>query len=89
MSAKRITMRKIRDSLRLQFAAGLSIRQIRVSTKVSVGAIQNLLAKTEGLACPCRRNSMTQSPDRMRSIRDATSPTHTNLILRGPRIIVF
>ena len=41
MSAKRITMRKIRDVLRLRFAAGLSIRQIKASTKVSVGTIQS------------------------------------------------
>ena len=54
MSAKRITMRKIRDVLRLRFAAGLSIRQIKASTKVSVGAIQKLLAKAEeeGLSWP-------------------------------------
>jgi hypothetical protein len=54
MSAKRITMRKIRDVLRLRFAAGLSIRQIKASTKVSVGAIQKLLARAEeeGLAWP-------------------------------------
>ena len=54
MSAKRITMRKIRDVLRLRFAAGLSIRQIRASTKVSLGAIQKLLARAEeeGLAWP-------------------------------------
>ena len=54
MSAKRITMRKIRDILRLRHAAGLSIRQIRASTKVSLGAIQKLLAKAEeeGLAWP-------------------------------------
>ena len=39
MSAKRITMRKIRDILRLRHVAGLSIRQIRANTKISVGAI--------------------------------------------------
>lgn len=49
MAAKRITMRKIRDILRLRFTAGLSIRQIRSSTKVSVGAIQKLLARAEAL----------------------------------------
>jgi len=38
-------MRKIREILRLRYAAGLSIRQIKTSTKVSVGAIQKLLAK--------------------------------------------
>jgi hypothetical protein len=31
-------MRKIRDILRLRLAAGLSIRQIKDSTKVSIGA---------------------------------------------------
>ena len=47
-------MRKIRDILRLRLASGLSIRQIRASTKVSVGAIQKLLAKAEekGLTWP-------------------------------------
>ena len=49
MSGKRITMRKIRDILRLRHEGGLSIRQIKVSTKVSVGAIQKLLAKAETL----------------------------------------
>ena len=44
MPAKRITVRKIRDVLRLRLAAGLSIRQIKASTKLSVGAIQKLLA---------------------------------------------
>ena len=43
MSAKRIAMRKIRDVLRLRLQAGLSFRQISLSTKVSVGAIQKLL----------------------------------------------
>jgi transposase len=47
-------MRKIRDVLRLRFAGGLSIRQIKASTKVSVGAIQKLLTKAEeeGLSWP-------------------------------------
>lgn len=49
MPAKRIAMRKIRDILRLRRAAGLSIRQISVSTKISVGAIQKLLVKADGL----------------------------------------
>jgi len=54
MSTKRTTMRKIRDILRLRLAAGLSIRQIKASTKVSIGAIQKLLAKAEkeGLTWP-------------------------------------
>lgn len=47
-------MRKIRDVLRLRLAAGLSIRQIKDSTKISVGAIQKLLNKAEelGLSWP-------------------------------------
>jgi transposase len=47
-------MRKIRDILRLRLAGGLSIRQIKASTKVSIGAIQKLLAKAEeeGLSWP-------------------------------------
>lgn len=47
-------MRKIRDILRLRLAAGLSIRQIKNSTKASVGAIQKLLAKANelGLSWP-------------------------------------
>lgn len=44
MAAQRITMRKIREILRLRLAAGLSIRQISQSTKARVGAIQKLLA---------------------------------------------
>lgn len=50
MAAKRITMRKIRDILRLRFGAGLTIRQIKDSTKASIGAIQKLLAKADALA---------------------------------------
>ncbi|MDH3376893.1 MAG: IS21 family transposase [Gammaproteobacteria bacterium] len=49
MSTKRITMRKIRDVLRLRHSAGLSIRQIRASTKLSVGAIQKLRARADAL----------------------------------------
>lgn len=47
-------MRKIRDILRLRLAAGLSIRQIKDSTKASVGAIQKLLVKADelGLSWP-------------------------------------
>ena len=50
MSGKRITMRKIRDILRLRHEGGLSIRQIKASTKVSVGGIQQLLAKADVLS---------------------------------------
>ena len=42
-------MRKLRDVLRLRHAAGLSIRDISRSTKLSVGGIQKLLSRAEGL----------------------------------------
>ena len=47
-------MRKIKDVLRLRLSGGLSIRQIRASTKISVGAIQKLLARADepGLTWP-------------------------------------
>ena len=49
MPAPRITMRKIRDVLRLRLSVGLSIREIKASTKLSVGGIQKLLAKAKAL----------------------------------------
>ena len=36
-------MRKLREVLRLSYSAGLSIRQISASTKISVGSIQHIL----------------------------------------------
>ncbi|WP_354624580.1 IS21 family transposase [Psychromonas sp. MME2] len=49
MAANRLTMRKIREVLRLRFEANLSVRQINASTKISVGAIQKLLTKANEL----------------------------------------
>jgi hypothetical protein len=49
MPGKRTTMRKIRDVLRLRLSAGLSIRAISRSTKISVGGIQKLLTKASAL----------------------------------------
>ncbi|NCO19050.1 MAG: IS21 family transposase [Gammaproteobacteria bacterium] len=49
MAARRNTMRKIKDVLRLRLSGGLSIRQIRASTKISVGAIQKLLVRANEL----------------------------------------
>jgi hypothetical protein len=49
MARQRVTMRKIRDILRLRLAGGLSIRQINASTKVSLGSIQKLLSKAAEL----------------------------------------
>ena len=49
MPGKRTTMRKLRDVLRLRHAAGLSIRDISRSTKLSVGGIQKLLSRAQAL----------------------------------------
>lgn len=49
MPAQRITMRKIRDVLRLSLSSGLSIREISGSTKLSVGGIQKLLVRAAAL----------------------------------------
>jgi len=49
MSAKRTAMRKLREVLRLSYSAGLSIRKISASTKISVGSIQNILKRAEQL----------------------------------------
>jgi transposase len=45
MPAKRVTMRKIREILRLSFVGGLSLRKIHASTKVSIGGVQKMLTK--------------------------------------------
>lgn len=45
MSKVRISMRHIREILRLSFCAGLSICQINRSTKTSVGSVHNLLRR--------------------------------------------
>ncbi len=49
MATPRITMRKLRDILRLRLDAGLSIRQIQAVTKASIGLIQKLVARAEAL----------------------------------------
>ena len=49
MPAQRITVRKIREILRLHLESGLSIRQISASTKTSTGAIQKLLKQAREL----------------------------------------
>lgn len=49
MSGKRTTMRKLRDVLRLRFQAGLSLRDISRSTKLSVGGVQKLIRRAQAL----------------------------------------
>ena len=50
MATPRITMRKLRDILRLRLSAELSIRQIQAVTKASIGLIQKLVARAEALS---------------------------------------
>ena len=49
MATPRITMRKLRDILRLRLSARLSIRQIQAVTNASIGLIQKLVARAEAL----------------------------------------
>lgn len=49
MSARKISMQKIKEALRLKFQAKLSIRQIARSTQVSVGTIQHILSQAQEL----------------------------------------
>ena len=46
MANRRLTMRKIKEILRLRYEAGRSIRQTSGSAGISVGAIQKLLEET-------------------------------------------
>ena len=50
MATKRITMRKIREVLRLHFAAQLRAYQISDRAKVCVGAMVKLLTKARALS---------------------------------------
>ena len=54
MPANRMTMRKIKEVLRLKWACGLSHRQIARATGVSVGAVSQYaaMAKAAGLDWP-------------------------------------
>ena len=49
MATPRITMRKLRDILRLRLGSDLSIRQIQAVTKASIGLIQKLITRAEAL----------------------------------------
>jgi len=58
MSAKRVTMRQLRELLRLRYEAQLSIRQINASTKISVGKIQSVLKQAEELWISWNRKNL-------------------------------
>jgi transposase len=50
MATKRISMRQLREVLRLRLHAQLSLRQIRDSLKLSLGAIQKVISKADELS---------------------------------------
>lgn len=49
MPALRISMRKIKEVLRLRFGSGLSIRKTAAAVKLSTGATQSLVKRAEHL----------------------------------------
>ena len=49
MPTKRLSMRKLREVLRLRLSAQLSVRQIRDSLRISLGVIQKIIRKADEL----------------------------------------
>ena len=49
MATKRILMRQLREVLRLRLNAKLSLRQIKASLRLSLGAVQKVTSKAEEL----------------------------------------
>ena len=49
MPSKRISMRKLREILRLRLSGGLSMRQINGSLRISLGAVQKVISKADEL----------------------------------------
>jgi hypothetical protein len=49
MATKRISMRQLREVLRLRLNAKLSLRQIKASLRLSLGAVQKVTSKAEEL----------------------------------------
>jgi transposase len=49
MPAQRLSMRKLRDILRLKLQSGLSVRQIHRSLRMSVGTVSKILQKAQTL----------------------------------------
>jgi len=47
MPTERVSMRKLRDILRLRLQAGLSLRQIKDSQRVSLGAVQKITSQAK------------------------------------------
>lgn len=49
MPTKKLSMRKLRDILRLRLETGLSMRQIKASLRISLGAVQKIISKADEL----------------------------------------
>jgi len=49
MATKRISMRQLREVLRLRLNAKLSLRQIKASLRLSLGTVQKVTSKAEEL----------------------------------------
>jgi transposase len=49
MPTERLSMRKLRDILRLRLQAGLTLRQIKDSQRVSLGAVQKITSQAKAL----------------------------------------
>ena len=49
MPTKRLSMRNLREILRLRFQAGLSLRQIKASQRVSLGVVQKITSTADAL----------------------------------------
>ncbi|MBT4668726.1 MAG: IS21 family transposase [Candidatus Ruthia sp.] len=82
MPTKRKSMRKLREVLRLRFHADLSMRQIRNSTQVSLGAIQKVVANAEqqGLDWPTIQSlSDTELTERIYPKHDVPVANHKQL----------
>ncbi len=50
MPTKRLSMRNLREILRLRYQSGLSLRQIKGSQRVSLGAVQKITSRADELA---------------------------------------
>lgn len=49
MPTKKLSMRKLRDILRLRLEVGLKMRQIKASLRISLGAVQKIISKADEL----------------------------------------
>jgi hypothetical protein len=60
MPRERIAMRKVKEVLRLRYELGMSYSQIRQSCGVSLGTVNNLLARAEQAGLTTRSGTWTR-----------------------------